>query len=200
MNRSLFLETIKVKDDNFYNLSLHQERLQKTARHFFKTLPILNLTTQMIPEDLRTGLVKCRVLYNSDIVSIEFEPYSFKEINRLKVVEDNFIEYAYKSADRDALNRLVVQKGNADDIIIVKDRLITDTSYANLVFADSTGFYTPENCLLEGTKRRQLLDKGIIQAKSISLDDIASFSKIYLINAMIDLEDEICLPISNILP
>lgn len=193
MNQALFIETIKVKDGIFYNILLHIDRLQKTAYTFFKTKPKLELSEEMIPEHLRSGLTKCRVLYASNIVSVEFEKYTFKKIESLVVVEDNTIDYEYKSVNREFLNKLHKQRGNnASDIIISKDGFITDTSYANLVFENRDGLFTPSTYLLAGTKRRYLLEKGIIRERNIKVSDLNSYSKVYLINAMIDLDDAVC--------
>ncbi|PXV68946.1 4-amino-4-deoxychorismate lyase [Dysgonomonas alginatilytica] len=199
MNKPLlFVESIKVKDGVFYNLPLHIARLNRTAMHFFGSAPVLKLLEDMIPEALKVGLVKCRVTYGSQIVSIEFEPYVFRRISSLTLVEGNAIDYTYKSADRSALNTLFSRKATGDDILIVKNGLIADTSFANVVFRNSKGFFTPKSYLLGGTKRQYLLGKGIIRETDISVDDLSSFSKIYLINAMIDLEDEICIMISDL--
>lgn len=192
MNQPLFIETIKVKDGIFYNMPLHIERLQKTAYEFFKTKPELKLSGDMIPEHLKKGVTKCRVLYASDIVSVEFEKYTFKKIESLVVVEDNTIDYEYKSVNREHLNKLYARKANASDIIISKNGFITDTLYANLVFENKQGLFTPSSYLLAGTKRKYLLEKGIIREKPIRASELHSYSRVYLINAMIDLEDAIC--------
>lgn len=191
MNSPLFLETIKVKDGIFYNVELHQKRLQKTTNHFYGTSPKLELSSSLLPDHLQKGLIKCRVLYNSEIVSIEFEKYNFKEIKSLAIIEANDIEYRYKSVDRHLLNELYKRRAGASDIIIVKDGFVTDSSYANLVFENDMGLFTPRKCLLEGTKRRYLLDKGVVKEMDIKLSDLSSFSTVYLVNAMIDLEDKI---------
>lgn len=198
MKENLFLETIKVKDGVFYNLPLHISRMQRTAKHFFGSFPDLLLESDMIPEEMRSGLVKCRVLYNRNIVSVTFEPYRFREINKLRILEDDAIEYTYKSADRNCLNELLAQTGDCDDILIVKNNLVTDTSYANVVFEKSGVLHTPYSYLLNGVKRQALINKGIITEAKIELDHIPSYSNIYLINAMIDLEDQIKLPLTNL--
>lgn len=193
MNQALFIETIKVKDGIFYNIPLHLDRLQKTTYKFFKTKPRLELSEEMIPEHLKSGLIKCRVLYSSQIISIEFETYTLKKIETLAIVEDNAVDYKYKSVNRGFLNKLYTQRSNnASDIIISKDGFITDTSYANLVFEGRDGLFTPSSYLLAGTKRRYLLERGIIKEKNIKVTDLDSYSKVYLINAMIDLDDEVC--------
>lgn len=198
MDEPLFIETIKVKDGIFYNLPLHIARLERTAIHFFGSAPSLHLSKDMIPEELRAGLVKCRVTYDSRIVFVEFESYSFRRIESLTLVEDNAIDYTYKSADRNSLNKLFSKRGQGDDILIVRNGLITDTSYANIVLKNANGFYIPKSYLLGGIKRQYLLQQGIARESDISIADLSSFSKLYLINSMIDLEDEICISVSDL--
>lgn len=198
MNQPLFIETIKIKDGVFYNLPLHIARLERTAIHFYGISPSLNLSEDIIPLSLRKGIVKCRITYSSTIESIEFEPYVFKYLSSLTLVEDNDIDYTYKAVDRSRINTLYSCRGKGDDILIVKNGLVTDTSYANVVFENANGLYTPSSYLLGGTKRQFLLENGIVKEMVISKDDVISFSKIYLVNAMIDIEDAVCVSVSTL--
>jgi len=108
--------------------------------------------------------------------------------------------YAYKFADRSALNSLLRQKGNCDEILICRDGFITDTSYSNVVFQEGSRFYTPRSYLLNGTKRQQLLRSGVISEREISTASLGEYDRVYLINAMLDIEDGVSLPVSSIYP
>lgn len=198
MNKKTFIETIKVLNGRFCNLDLHIDRLQSTANHFYARYPKFDWQNINIPDDMRKGLVKCRITYTSQIIAVEFEKYNLRKIASLALVFDNDIDYEYKSTDRSAFSRLMASKGNCDDILIVKNGLITDTSYSNVVFENKEGLYTPANPLLRGTKRSNLLNKGIIGEREITVQDMSDYSCLYLINAMIDLEDNIRIPLSNI--
>ena len=69
-----------------------------------------------------------------------------------------------------------------------------------MVFEDAGGrLYTPDTCLLEGTRRQSLLDVGRIQARPIRVEDIGHFQRVLLVNAMIGLEDAIRVPVVNIM-
>ena len=65
-----------------------------------------------------------------------------REIRSLKVVVDDRIDYSFKSADRSSLNRLTAQKGDCDEIIIVKNGLVTDTSFTNIAVFDGEQWLT----------------------------------------------------------
>ena len=72
--------------------------------------------------------------------------------------------------------------------------------YFNVVFKDLDGnLYTPTSTLLAGTKRQSLLEKGAIHEKEIHMNDIHSYVGVYLINAMIDIEDNIFVGVDSIL-
>lgn len=194
-----FIETIKIKDGIFYNLPLHVLRAKRASAHYYGKAFDLNLTNDIIPSDMRLGTVKCRVLYSNTIESIIFEPYLFRQIHSLKLVFDNNIDYSYKSADRDKLKSLLSLKNDCDEILIVKNGYITDTSYTNVVFENNEGLFTPSTPLLEGVKRRSLIDNGIIKERDIIPENLSEFSRIHLINAMIDLEDNVSLSTQNII-
>lgn len=197
MTGPVFSEAIKVKEGIFYNLPFHQDRMNRTTRHFFGTEIELNLTPEQIPAGQRTGLYKCRVIYSDRILGIEFIPYSPRVIRSMAFVRDDTAEYPYKFTDRDRLNFLLKESG-CDEIILVKKGYVTDSSSSNLVFKDETGFYTPFSFLLPGTQRARLLEEGVISEREIPLDEVSRYSEVYLINAMIDLEDRVSFPVREI--
>jgi 4-amino-4-deoxychorismate lyase len=73
------------------------------------------------------------------------------------------------------------------DVLIVKNGLITDTSFANIAFSDGNKWYTPDTPLLKGTQRAYYLAQGILTERRISPADLRGFTKARLINAMLDL-------------
>ena len=118
----------------------------------------------------------------------------------MRLVDGDKVDYRYKSTDRSMFIRLMEQRGECDDVLIVRDGWVTDTSFTNVVFEDVVGgLYTPDTYLLEGTRRQGLLDAGKIQACPIRVEDIGHFQRVLLVNAMIGLEDEISVPVVNIM-
>lgn len=200
MKEHLFIEVIKVVNGEFVNPQPHIERIFRTTQHFFSKPLSVELNNNIIPVDLQAiKLVKCRIVYGKNIVSINFEPYKMRSIKSLSLVEHNTIDYAYKYHNRDIINKLKAAHSHSDDILIVKNSQITDTSFSNVVFKDHAGnLYTPKSTLLAGTKRKQLLDDGVINEKEINVNDIDSYEGAYLINAMIDIEDNIFVDIDAI--
>ena len=195
----LLLETIKTVDGKPQNLDFHQKRFEN-ARNSMFGLKNFDLLSEIIkvPEFAQNGLFRCRLLYKEKIEKIEFLPYNFRQIKTLRLVESNGIDYSYKFADRSELENLFARKGDCDDIIIVKNGLITDSFAANLVFYDGQKWWTPDSPLLKGTKREKFLAEKTISACKIELSDLQKYSKVGLINAMIDLDTMPVIPIQNI--
>ena len=196
-----FVETIKIKGGEAQAIAYHQERLERTLRHFFPSL--CNATSmpsleKLVAPTADMDFYKARVVYGEQgVKDISYAAYAMREIKSLQVVENDAITYDYKSADRSSLNALVAQKGDCDEIIIVKHGLLTDTSFTNLAIYDGKHWITPKRPLLLGTKRAALLDKGIIQEADITLNDLRNAVKVSLFNAMIEFgEREV--PIGNV--
>ena len=201
MSEHLFIEVIKVENGVFVNPQPHIDRIFRTTLHFFSKPLSVELNNNIIPAHLRTiDVVKCRIVYGSEIVSIGFEPYKMLTINSLALAEHNTIDYTYKYHNRDAINKLRALHSERDDILIIKNTFVTDTSFTNVVFRDHAGkLYTPKSTLLAGTKRNQLLKAGIIHEKEIKMSDIGSYVGLYMINAMIDIEDDVFVGVDAII-
>jgi len=127
-------------------------------------------------------------MYDIKEIKIEYLPYTKREVKTLKLVVNDTIEYSKKYANRDEINQLVNQKENCDDILIVQNGLVLDTSIANIAFFDGREWFTPKTPLLKGTCRARLLDEDKIIEKDISVQEIKSFKTIALMNAMIDFD------------
>jgi 4-amino-4-deoxychorismate lyase len=104
------------------------------------------------------------------------------------LVNADHIDYNFKFANREQLTTLFGVKGRADDIIMVKNELITDSYYANLAFLKDDTWYTPAKPLLKGTFRELLLTNEKIVEAEISLRDLSLFQKIKLFNALTEWE------------
>lgn len=195
----MFLETICIDHGELLNAEAHITRMQLTADRFRFDAPPLPDLLSLLPMELRNTKVKCRIIYRETLQDISFEKYQPKTIQSLKLVEAA-PDYAYKYADRKELTRLLEQKGEADEILIVRGGLITDSSFSNVVFRKGYLFFTPDSWLLNGTKRQKLLREGRITEKRITTESLHEYQSVYLINAMLDIEDRVSLPVSRILP
>lgn len=191
-------ETIRIEDGVICNLPLHDERLNHSRHDLFGLTDIVRLSDHIsIPPEVSHGIFKCRLIYGPDIISVNFSPYIPAEVKTLKIVDGGSISYDYKYLDRSQLNALI-DKSISDDVLIVKDGLLTEISFANIVFTDGSVWITPENPLLHGTMRELLLRTGVISSERITPDDLSSFTHFRLINAMLGFNAPL-LPITSIL-
>ncbi|MEM9895192.1 MAG: aminotransferase class IV [Bacteroidota bacterium] len=185
-----FIESILLHDGMYQNLDLHQSRVNlafdTTSSH--RTPLDLKL---ILPKRRLKGKYKVRIVYdleNKASFDLNYEVYKPREIKSLEVVNSKPFDYSQKYEDRSRINELKAQS-NADDIIICIDGKITDSSYANLAFFDGSSWYTPQNPLLNGVRRQQLLARKRLIEKPFFVSDISHFQKVSLINAMLDLGD-----------
>lgn len=143
---------------------------------------------------------RCRFIYDANgFHKVEIVRAARRNIQSLQCVSADDFDYSHKFADRsrfDSLNKDI----EADDILIVKNGFLTDTTFANIVFKDkSRHWFTPSTPLLAGTKRAQLLAENKIEAVDLRLNDISKFVEVRLINATTDLENSPKILINNIL-
>lgn len=178
----LLLETIKIEDGEILNLKYHQKRATQSRQILYNSTDILDLSTLIHPP--QKGLYRCRILYNEELDSIEYIPYTVKEIKKIKIVPSQ-IKYSLKYANRDALNALLDSHQDVDEVIIEKDGYLTDTTIANIALYDGQQWFTPATPLLKGTMRAKLLDEGFLQTRDIKKDDLHLYTQVALINAMV---------------
>ena len=191
----LFIETIRVEDGQVYNLPYHVERLNRTRAAFWKDASPIDLTGIISSQSL-SGIWKCRIVYGKEIEEVTYMPYQMRMVASLRLVTSDKIDYSYKRTNREELNELFGRRWDADDILIVKDGYLTDTSIANIALYDGNSWYTPAHPLLRGTKRAELLDNQLIVEKDISWLQLDDYTHIMLFNAMIDWE-RIIIPVDR---
>jgi 4-amino-4-deoxychorismate lyase len=188
---SLLIESIKLLDGTFYNLSHHEQRMNRSLKSLCGVHDHVDLEILLSKVDVPTqGLYKCRIVYDDTSREIEFHPYQYKRIQSLRVVEHDRIHYEFKYTDRKLINRLYELRKDCDDILIVRRGFVTDSSYSNIVFRKNNHWVTPWSALLKGTQRQKLLDQNIIQEDDIRVEDIRTFQSFKLINAMFEFEGE----------
>jgi 4-amino-4-deoxychorismate lyase len=182
-------ESICIKDGRLLNAEWHRCRYRNSYKELYgyeAKSDILN--NVQIPAEFREGLVKLRIVYNDVSFKTEFEKYQIKKITTLKLVEDNAIEYNLKYSDRTKLNLLFDKREECDDILIIKNKYVTDTLYCNIVFFDGEKWITPSHPLLKGTARERLLTQKTIFQEPVTIEHLQNFTHFKLINAMRDFD------------
>ncbi|MGE0092907.1 MAG: aminotransferase class IV [Bacteroidales bacterium] len=187
-----FIESIRVKDGRLCNLEAHVRRSSDALMHHFGIsgeLPFCELYNSACvgtEEDCK-GLYKLRVVYGREVVSVSLAPYKEPVSLSLKIVECNHIDYSFKYEDRTVFADLLKYKGDCDDILIVKDGLVTDTSYGNIVYELDGELFTPASPLLKGTRREYMLQEGLLKERNLQIGELHRSSAFYMINAMLNM-------------
>lgn len=195
---SQFIESIKIEDQKVFLLELHQKRVNDTFAHFGAqgSIDLSKIINDLgIDED---GFYKLRIVYDLNRnYKHQMIPYAIAEIENFQLVENNSYDYSFKFEDRKEFERMKT-KAKAEEIIIVKNNHITDTSYTNLLFLKDETRYTPTTYLLNGVMRQHLLKQKKIKEAEITLQNIREFSHFQLINSMNDFDDMFIYPIERI--
>lgn len=172
----------------------HQQRMAVTMARFFPGATVPVLANTLSPCDCPADKTwKVHVEYDgTGILLVRTEEYHIRTIRHLHLVYCDDISYAYKSADRRRLTALATLRGDADEVVIVRNGLLTDTSYSNIALFDGQSWVTPRRPLLRGTMRQSLLDTGQLVERDIRDDEWGRYEKVSLINAMMPLGRCVC--------
>lgn len=192
-----FIETIKIVDGQFQAVDWHIRRVIHTSVSYGASVNI-DRAFSALPDCCSQGVFKCRIVYDTEIRDVSFSPYSKRSVKSLKIVDGDGLDYSFKYEDRSQLDSLRELRDGCDDIIIVQNGFLTDTSYTNIVLENSDGLFVPDTYLLNGTMRQRLLADKIVIECPVRTCDLKYYDRIILINAMIGLEDNVSLPVSQI--
>lgn len=176
-----YFETIRCFDFEAFHLDYHQKRMAKTVGLNFDLNEYIYAPT--------AALLKCKLIYDeSGIVDVAYTPYTKRKIQSFKLLNNDALEYTKKALDRGALDALFAQRGECDEVIIIKNGLVTDTSIANIAVFDGNTWVTPKSPLLHGVTKERLIKEGQIFEKDITVTMLQEAKKIALLNAMIDMD------------
>ncbi|MCG3665815.1 aminotransferase class IV family protein [Aliarcobacter butzleri] len=177
-----YFETIKCEDFEVFNLDYHQKRVANTIG--------LNINLQEYINPISEELLRCKLIYDENgVVDVLYFPYKKREIKSFKIIFDNEIEYSKKYLNRAKLDELYEKKDDCDEVIIIKNEIVTDTTIANIAIFYENSWITSKNCLLGGTTRARLLEEKKLFEKDITLDMLKNASKVALMNAMIGFDE-----------
>ena len=185
-------ESLCVQQGRILHEEWHRLRFQKTYQNFFGHPPAFDLLDSIdLPQSFCQGIVKLKIRYNNKARELDFQQYHVEYIQSLRLVTTDDFDYTYKYCKREKLEALFSLRGDCDDVLIVRNGWITDSSYANVIFFDGKDWWTPEVPLLEGTCRARLLAEGSIKTTPLQVEDLKNFQGLKLINAMRDMSQPI---------
>ncbi|MBT4030221.1 MAG: branched-chain amino acid aminotransferase [Campylobacteraceae bacterium] len=173
-----FFETIKCEDYEIFNLDFHKKRIANTVGLN------INLEEYIYPPNAK--LIKCKLIYDEcGVTDVLYDVYVKKDVTSFQLVYDDNIKYNKKALLRDDLDALSEKREKSDEIIIVKNNLITDTSIANIAIYLDEEWITPKVALLEGTTRARYVENNMLKLKDITLEMLKNCTKFATLNAMI---------------
>lgn len=180
-------ETVCIKNGTILNGTYHESRFMHSYQHHFHNAPDFSIfDTVHLTELHPKKTYKLKIMYGKQDAVWTVSEYHNTIPTTLKVVMDDHIAYGLKFLDRASLESLFDQRASFDDVLIIKNNLVTDASYANILFKKGTEISTPKTPLLRGTCRARSIVEHTIVEKDIPVLEIPRFTHFQLINAMND--------------
>ena len=184
-----FLETLCIINGIPRHLEWHQRRLEATLNFYYpgliheQPLEIKQILASIdLPLD---GIWRCRIIYDLNAVSVEMIPDGMTDYSTLTMIEvSKDFDYRYKYADRKFLSDLYEKRGEAADILMLRDGWIGDTTKANIAFRAGERWYTPSLTFLAGTTWKRLVSEGVLIPKPIHRDHLHRYEAFKIINAL----------------
>jgi para-aminobenzoate synthetase / 4-amino-4-deoxychorismate lyase len=189
------LETMRLEQGRVGRLERHMTRIAEGARFFqyqWDELAVRDALT-VLGRERPQGCWRVRLLLARDgRPTIECTPH-VQEARRWRLdfasepidPDDPFI--LHKTTRRAVYEAARASRTDVDDVLLWNGRYeVTESTIANVVAEIAGVRYTPpvECGLLAGTFRAELLDVGTIRERVLSKADIASASRLWLINSV----------------
>jgi para-aminobenzoate synthetase/4-amino-4-deoxychorismate lyase len=191
------LESLRwTPEDGYWLLDRHIGRLMDSAEYFNIPAdePTIREALQAAGRELAAP-AKVRLLVRQDgRPSVEAAPLAVGEgssLLRLGVAlepvwsGDRWLYH--KTTERDVYEQALAGRPDCDDVVLVNERgEVTETSRANLVVELNGRRYTPPvSCgLLAGTARQELLERGEIAERILSVDDLRQAERVWTLNSV----------------
>jgi para-aminobenzoate synthetase/4-amino-4-deoxychorismate lyase len=183
-------------EDGYWLLDRHISRLLDSAEYFNIPAdePTIREALQAAGRDLAAP-AKARLLVGQDgRPTVETVPLAVGEGPSplrlgvaLEPVWSGDRWLYHKTTERGVYERAHAGRPDCDDVVLVNERgEVTETSRANLVVEMDGRRYTPPvSCgLLAGTARQELLERGEIAARILSVDDLRQAQRMWTLNSV----------------
>lgn len=201
-----FLETLALEGGVAHQPERHWERMRRTLEAFAspRMEQVLAQAEAALAGALATLsagehhlLHRLTLVYTLHaVVEHRLILYQRRTIKRLVPMElPADLDYRYKYADRSFFQRASSGLAEGEEPLLVRaDGRLTDTTFTNVVLDLPEGLLTPRYPLLAGTQRARLLAEGRIREADLTLADLKDARAVYLINALLPLEDALVIP------
>ena len=179
-------ETIKIENGKIHNLNYHQARVNHAYKELFRTEPKLNLQ-ETLTDYPTNNLYRAKIVYDiNGLILKDYYIYKQKKISTFLLAEIPNINYNFKYFNRDFLSPL--KEYQANEFIITQNGYLADTTIANIALfhTRSQKWHTPKTPLLQGTTLNRYLENKELIKTDVHYKDLKNYSKIALLNAMVD--------------
>lgn len=187
------LETMKWTPHNgFFLLDRHLSRLAKSASHFDYGYerPTIQLALERAVASSAAPLRIRLLLAHDGAVRIECTPLeppttAARVALALAPIDPNDAFLYHKTTNRTTYER--ARRPEFDDVILWNPAgQVTESTLANVVAEiDGRRVTPPVSCgLLAGTFREQLLDDGAIEERGITIDQLRTATRVWLLNSV----------------
>ncbi|MGE7906487.1 aminodeoxychorismate synthase component I [Peribacillus sp. NPDC094092] len=189
------LESLKLKDGEYYLLNDHIDRMKQSANYFDYRFSESSLRDRLQKyAELNHGtLQKVRVLLNEN-GEIEVSGQAIKPLDSefAAILAETPISSAnpflfHKTTNRDVYEGFQLNNPDFQDVLLWNEEgFITEFTNGNVVVKINGDLYTPpvDSGLLAGTFRQDLIRKKEIKEKPISKDDLNNAEEIWFINSV----------------
>lgn len=181
----MLIETILLQHGRYCRLYWHQMRIRMSLARL-GTQPRWHLHELLPDPAQQLDPARVRLQYSPrGIESLNILPHEPRQWHRLDLAEiPRAYQYGLKYADRSGLQQLLCAQPLADDILLMHQGSLLDTSCANIALQIQGHWLTPARPLLPGTTRAHLIATGLIEPADLRVDDLAAATQIALFNAL----------------
>ena len=184
--------------DGYFLLDRHLDRLNRSAEYFGIPFDRNEVLTLLVRQESRFSGERKRIrllVQKNGRIDWEDKPcfpnpaWSMSLAKEPVVSSDPFLHH--KTTCRRVYEEAKAASPGTDDVLLWNERgEITESCIANVVVVLNGQAYTPpiSSGLLAGTYREELLEKGEIQERVITMDDLKRVDDIYLINSVREIQ------------
>lgn len=192
----MLFETIRVLDGCAERLELHRTRAERSCG---VALPgFADAVARVVAGLPQRGEFRLHLPYDATgFFPATVQAYRPRVIRRLRVVEAA-VDYALKDEDRSVFEALRARYPDADELLLTRGGLVTDTCFSNVLVGEPGHWVCPADCVLAGTRRESLLREGAVAQRPVRVEDLADYPFLTLINAMLP-PGRIMLPMRDVL-
>ena len=188
------LETMKwTPDGGVFLLDRHLARVQRSARHFGYACPVADIHSELTRAVAgKSQSQRLRLLVSrTGAIRVECTPLGAAQTApaRLRIAAtpiDPSNEFLFHKTTYRVMYTDVAQP-DCDDVVLWNPAGdVTETTFGNVVVEIGGRKVTPPvaSGLLAGTFREELLERGEIVKGRVTLDDLKSASRVWLINSV----------------